>query len=83
LVEYVNSSPVSRLWFLKNIDFVGTNNSVKPTPGLLNTRVLPIPTPLAVPWETDSIGLKYISVFLFAVNVVLIPALILITREFW
>ena len=57
-VLYINLSPVFKLWFLKYKDLVGTNTCVTPTPGLLKTNVVPIPTPEVVPTPTVSSGSK-------------------------
>ena len=69
---YVNTSPVSKLWFGMYIDFEGTKSSLIPAPGLENDKVVPIPTPT----ETDSEGSKYNSVFRFILSVVWKPAFI-------
>ena len=63
LGKYVNSSPVSKLWFLMYIDFVGIKIWVIPVPGFAKNIVVPIPTPETVPRPIDSVGLKYISLF--------------------
>ena len=54
------------------IAFEGTKRSVIPAPGLEKVIVVPAP----VPTETDSNGLKYISVLSLALSDVLNPALI-------
>ena len=59
--EYVNISPVLRLWSFMYIDFVGIKISVIPVPGFEKNIVLPIPTPDVVPKATDSLGSKYNS----------------------
>ena len=58
-------SPVSRLWFGKNIEPLGIIMVVFPAPGLLNVIVFPIPVSLSgSAWEVpiESLGLKYISI---------------------
>ena len=59
-LEYINFSPVLKLWFCKNIFWVGINLSVDPPPITLNEYLIvePIPTPADSPKATLSLGLK-------------------------
>ena len=59
-LEYISLSPVSNPWSCKNIFWVGINLSVLPPPTTryVKTTVEPIPTPVAVPIATLSVGLK-------------------------
>ena len=56
--EYVNWSPVLKLWFLMKIVLVGMNDWVTPDPGFAKEIVVPIPTPAVVPKPTELEGSK-------------------------